>query len=602
MSTSPTAHPAQPDQDRTRRSSATVPVVASAVLLLVGLPLFLRLPVWCDITLYDMAARNVLAGGTHYRDVFDTNTPGYVWLLAAVRSLAGWSAEALRVVDLLFFAGNVLVLDRMAARGGATRTNRHWMIAGCIGCYLFTEESVHAQRDVWLALPALLAVSERLKRIAAPAAGVFRGSALEGLLWGVAVWVKPHFLVVAAVLWVLTVRRLAGGQPRPWRATAADLLGNLTGGGAMGAAGVGYLMATGTWPHFLDVMTVWNVGYMEGTIHDLHRRTGSWLVWIPPWSFVLPPTVVLAVIGLIDARVWSARVREPARGGLLQPIAFRGVWHTGGTDHERFTRGVLGAVYLAWVCQSLFLQRAFMYAHAVEVLLSLAVWAAYRWNLPALFLAWFAGLAVAWAVWPTTLADWSDRDRSAKFVLTTHPATDRNRLKQWPACFRTDLAPADYWRLKDALRHEQFHAASIGWAELHEVAEYLRGRQVGDRELVCWHDSTHPLYLMLGVAPGLRFMHVNTASMISWQSRGRVADEYRANPAVRFGVIDLRWYALLASQADDDVRLYDEPGHEFDLLPPRMPDDERRSYPFAAARTVFRSNNGCGRYVVFQIR
>jgi hypothetical protein len=560
------------------------------------------MPVWCDITLYDMASRNILRGGTHYRDVFDTNTPGYVWLLTVVRSLVGWGSEALRAVDLLFFAGIVFVLDRLVRRGGGTRLNRLWMVAGCVGCYLFTEESVHAQRDVWLALPALLAVSERLKRTATPAAGVFRGAVVEGILWAVAVWVKPHFLVVAAAVWMLTVRRLVGGQPRPCRAAVVDFLGNIVGGGAMGAAGVGYMVATGTWPHFLNVMTVWNVGYMEGTLAGLHQRTGTWLVWIPPWSFLLPATVVLALIGLIDARVWSGRFRDPARGGLFHPIAFRGVWHKGGNDQERFTRGVLGAVYIVWVCQSLFLQRAFMYAHAVEVLIGLAVWAAYRWNVSAFVFAWLAALSVLWAVNPSLMSRWRSAGNSSAIVTTTHPATDLARLRRWPGCFRADLTPAERWRLQDDLRYEKFHAASIGWTELHEVAEFLRGNQVKDRELVCWHDSPHALYLMLDVVPGIRFMHVNTASMINWDSRGWVIDEYRANPSVRYGVIDLRWYALLASQAGEDFRLYEEAGSEFDLLPPRMPADELWSFPFCTSPTVFRSGGGHGRYVVFQVK
>lgn len=39
--------------------------------------------------MYDVAARNILRGGVHYRDVFDTNLPGIVWLMAAIRSAKG---------------------------------------------------------------------------------------------------------------------------------------------------------------------------------------------------------------------------------------------------------------------------------------------------------------------------------------------------------------------------------------------------------------------------------------------------------------------------------------------------------------------------------
>src|SRR5271166_4500246 len=80
--------------------SATLGWFVFACLLVAGLPLFLRMPLWIDVTLYDLAARSVLAGGTHYRDVFDTNPPGFVWALCLVRTVFGPSSEALRAVDL----------------------------------------------------------------------------------------------------------------------------------------------------------------------------------------------------------------------------------------------------------------------------------------------------------------------------------------------------------------------------------------------------------------------------------------------------------------------------------------------------------------------
>ena len=70
-----------------------VHLVCLGALLLLALPLFVAMPLWCDVTLYDVAAWNVLHGGTHYRDVFDTNMPGVVWIHVAVRGLLGWSAR-----------------------------------------------------------------------------------------------------------------------------------------------------------------------------------------------------------------------------------------------------------------------------------------------------------------------------------------------------------------------------------------------------------------------------------------------------------------------------------------------------------------------------
>lgn len=580
-----------------------LPVIVTTGLLVVGLPLFLRMPVWCDITLYDLAARNLLRGGVHYRDLFDTNTPGYLWLLTAVRSVFGWSSEALRAVDLLVFAGIVLVLDRLAKRGGASGLNRLWLATGCVGFYLFTEEQVHAQRDVWLALPALFAVLKRLRWITEPRPGVFRPAFVEGLLWAAAVWIKPHFLLVAAAVWLLTVLRLTGGQPQPWRAAALDLLGNLTAGSLLGATGVGYLWLTGTWPHFVEVMTVWNVGYMEATFDTLDWRLDNSLGWFPPWSFLLPTTVLMAVVSLLDARVWSGRFRPPDAGGLFAGVIPGWLWYRGGTDPERYTRAVLGGVYLVWAAQSLFLQRAFEYAHAVEVMLMLAVWAAHRWNLAALVFAWLVVVELAWAVAPGPLVNATDsgtsEGRLVQKVFTPHPAFDRGRARRWADCLRP-LSGAAYWERQDALRHETFHASGIGWAELHEVAEYLRGQQVKDRELVTWDDAPHPLYLMLNVEPGIRFMHINTVRGIN-DGTAKIVAEMRANPAVRFVVVDLKWYWFQIGDPAERER-FREPGPAADDLLPPAASRLKVWWPFNTELSVFRSGNGRGRYVVFAVK
>ena len=187
-------------------------VTAGAVFF--GVPLFLRMPPWCDVTLYDVAARNLLEGGVHYRDVFDTNLPGFVWALTAIRAVLGWSVEALRVIDLAIVSGIVWQLDRLAARAGASRAARAWSVAGMAVFYLFTSEFNHCQRDVWMLLPALGAVSVRGRRLD-PASTIpnartnlLESCFVEGILWALAVWVKPHALVPAVVVWLLTAPRL----------------------------------------------------------------------------------------------------------------------------------------------------------------------------------------------------------------------------------------------------------------------------------------------------------------------------------------------------------------------------------------------------------
>lgn len=73
-----------------------LPAGLLAVLCLVGVPLFLAMaPSW-DSTHYDLVARRVLRGGTMYRDTFDTNPPGIVWVHMAVRASLGWGFARLK--------------------------------------------------------------------------------------------------------------------------------------------------------------------------------------------------------------------------------------------------------------------------------------------------------------------------------------------------------------------------------------------------------------------------------------------------------------------------------------------------------------------------
>jgi hypothetical protein len=573
----------------------SLPLGITLILVLIGVPLFLRSPLWCDITLYDVAARNILTGGTHYRDVFDTNTPGYVWLLAGIRTLVGWSSEALLLVDLLFVTGILFLLDRLARWGGAGPLHRRWLLAGSVGFYLFTHEMIHAQRDVWLTLPALAAVSGRLIRILTPGRGMFAPAFVEGLLWGIAVWIKPHFLLVAAGVWLITVRRLAGVE-RPWRTMAVDLTGNLLAGSLLGMAGVGYLMASGTWPHFLDVMTTWNVEYTRHTFETLDARLDLCVAWFPPWTFLLPPTVMLALLGLIDGRVWSGRFRDLDNRGPVGRWLPGWLW-ANSTDQERFARAVIGAVYLLWIVQSHVLQRPFIYAHAIEVLLSLAVWAGYRWNISAVVAMWLLMAGIMWAVNGPWVERVTQSDAFLARVFSRHPI-DR-QVWSWPKCFRQPTDPIERWQLQDDLRHLRAYPAAIGWVELHEVAEFLRPQKVSDHELLCWNDSTHPLYLMLDVRPGVRFLHVSAAQCLNDH---QVREEAVANRGVRFAVIDLCWHAVTAGYANRDGGLYDEPGDAANPLPPRMPPNELADLPFSTSRPVFRSDRGAGRYVVFALK
>src|ERR1700722_3472431 len=196
--------------------SATAGWIATTLALVAGVPLFLCMPPWNDVTLHDMAARSILRGGVHYRDVFDTNLPGIDWSMALIRLAFGWSYEALRAVDLCVIAAEIAILMLWVRRAGGARYTVAWLAAASALFYPFTSEFNHVQRDPWLLLPALAAAWLRLSRTIKPmlTAGChspesgadpsshinrsgFWRSVAEGLVWGAAVWVKPHVIIPA---------------------------------------------------------------------------------------------------------------------------------------------------------------------------------------------------------------------------------------------------------------------------------------------------------------------------------------------------------------------------------------------------------------------
>src|SRR6516164_1462666 len=101
------------------------------------------MPPWPDITLHDLAVRNVLRGGVHYRDVFDTNLPGIVWAMAAIRAAFGWSYEALRAWDLALIAAAVVLLAGWIRKSGGTAASVAWFVAAATLFYPFTSEFCH---------------------------------------------------------------------------------------------------------------------------------------------------------------------------------------------------------------------------------------------------------------------------------------------------------------------------------------------------------------------------------------------------------------------------------------------------------------------------
>ncbi|VTS02267.1 Uncharacterized protein OS=Planctomyces maris DSM 8797 GN=PM8797T_32020 PE=4 SV=1 [Gemmata massiliana] len=587
--------------------------VVAVVALVIGIPLFLRTPPWCDITLYQMAARNILNGGTHYQDIFDTNLPGFVWVLTVLQWLFGESVVAVRATDLLIVSGTVFLIDRLAKWGGASLASRWWALAGAALFYPFTVEMSHAQRDTWMTLPALAAVTLRVRRgMGGTVSPPFRASLLEGLLWGAGVWIKPHIVIMAAAVWLLTARRIAGEFPRPWRAAGTDFLGNVLGGGVVGLAGLTWLLATGTWKPFLEVFTQWNPGYLQLVKAEVGMRMEQELHWFPPWSLGLIPTVPLALVSVLDMAPWASRSAanaRPDRAGVAGRRLPALLWDKQAHADARFARGVLGGLYLAWTAQAFFLQRGFQYAHVPETFLMLGVWASHRWAWTLLVLLWLAVTTSMWFLAEQSATVWEQINNiptnEREHYVPRHPIFTPERLRLWPQCWRPDLDAAERYRMWDRLRLHPPHEAVISWEEINEVVTFLRAQGVSDGEVIAWFDSPHAAYLLLNQKPGLRFMHVYTAISIGFDENGedgrvKVMRELATKtPKARFVINDLEWGALPAKTEEQRAPFLGPARHPpDDLLPLVTPDPTE--FPFNQP-TVFRTRNNQGRYIVHKL-
>ena len=551
----------------------------AALALLAGVPLFVCMPPWTDATLYDVAARNILRGGVHYRDVFDTNLPGMVWATAAIRSIAGWSCEALRIADLLIVGGSVAILVFWLKRTGTgvrsapagstvppetSAAAQSWFVAAVALFYPFTSEFNHCQRDPWMLLPAALAGLLRLRHVEAIRAGArasLRRSMIEGFLWGLAVWLKPHVVVPAAFVWLVSVRLARKDSIR-------DLLGLLAGGWLCGVPGIVWLVASGTWPHFWEVFANWNPEYLrEGVWNEIPQKFLYFFWCFQPWGLVHFAALPLAM--------WSSLAGR-ASDGVTAPSLAR----------PANARPLLAALYLGWLAQAVILQKGFDYVQVPPMLLALAVLASRGWCVGFPFAVWYAVLGAACLV-PSIQDEIRAFNATSPIVqIDRHPLTNPRMVRLWPRCW-SEHGSAE---LRNELgQYTHVHCAT-NWVELEAVAQFLQTVEppIRDRELTCWHDSTHPLYLMLDVEPSTRYMHFGTVFALRGKVEG-IRVEVASSPQ-RYAVSDLRrmTYHLGKAYALGERGPLSLPGW--------FPSSERGRFPWNQP-IVFRS----GRYFVHRI-
>ncbi|HUG91593.1 MAG TPA: hypothetical protein VML55_12200 [Planctomycetaceae bacterium] len=539
---------AAPVRGLPRPAGATAAWFALCVLLLSSAPLHVAMPLASDAVLYDLQAQTVLAGGVLYRDVFETNLPGIVWLHVAVRSLVGWSSEALRLVDLTIFGGLVWLVTRLLRRCEVSPAARATAAFALFACYLSVSEWCHCQRDTWMLLPALAALGVRLRqaeRLAgrrSSSRAIFAWSLVEGLLWAAAFWIKPFVAIPALACFVVSAWR-AGRL----RSTAFDASGLICGGLAAGAAGILWLHGTGAWPFFLDTFLHWNPDYVAGgrSRWTLDRLYGMGYRLFP-WILIHAAAVPLATFMLMRA---IRGERAPASvPGNRDPHA------------PRRPPAILSAFYLGWLAQTLALQQPFDYIQIPPILLGVAV------------------LAVSWRrLWPRPLV----RLATAAFVVlaaVSSPALKSDRLSGWGDCLTEGSTP----RLRDRLAYLR----TPSYTELQPVADFLRTQHVGDGDVTCFHVHLIHLYPQLGIRPSTRYVGLEALRRLFPRQRATI-DRTVAASGHRFVVADLVEAGLSVAAA----RRIDAGGPL--ALPPDFPVSRRAEFPFDLP-VVFRS----GRYVV----
>jgi hypothetical protein len=303
-----------------------------------------------------------------------------------------------------------------------------------------------------------------------------------------------------------------------------------------------------------DVLRNWNPEYYHWSWADVGYKVRLVSAYFAPFSLLHFVAVPVGLVALVR--------RDPSRA-------------------------VLAALYLGWLAQATVIQKPFDYAHAPPTLLGLAVLASHRWPVGPVFLAWCvaAGLVNELAPDAAPLAELRrTHPVTVQTALPHHPITRSDRLALWPRCWYDGS-----WELKDRLTFYPYIHCAPHWADLARVAAFLRSKGVGDGDLICWHDSTHPLYVWLGVRPGLRYPHVITA--MKFRSKLDLIRREAFESKARYVVSDLVPASYLHAFGPPPP-----PGPTTEL-PPEFPAWGKDVYPWNQP-VVFRA----GRYFVHEVR
>lgn len=453
---------------------APITIVMLVVLAAVLTPLFVCAPVTSDTSLFDVQAMTAQRGGVLYRDVIEPNLPGVVWIHMAVRSIAGWSSEAMRLFDLSVLVLTAILLCSFVARRadlttetGQTATPSRLPLLLFVFLFLFyvtRNEWCHCQRDSWMLLPVACALWLRRERSVGRLPTALSACA-EGAFWGIAFWIKPHVAVPALAAMTVDRRR-----HRSWGDWLVDNGWVICGGVAAAVPGVVWLIVNGAWSHFWEMMLEWNPDYLEaGRQRRSLHRLALMFQRFHPWGLIHLLAMPLAVFNF--RRLWRSATSDPANAASPADLAATN-W-----------RAVISGVYIAWLAQTFLLQHAMDYIHVPEIMLALVVVGGFPWQLDISLRRPIVLFALA-------------------MVTVMSPQLQPRRLLQWTRCLQEGSTP----QVRAQLALGNFP----DWEQLSSVQTFLQQNDVRDRDVTCFNVHSIHLHQELGILPATRYWTVLT--------------------------------------------------------------------------------------------
>ncbi|QVL34316.1 hypothetical protein KIH39_10530 [Telmatocola sphagniphila] len=533
-------------------------------ILILGIPPYLRTPLWVDVSLYDIAAWNVLQGGVHYRDTLDTNPPGMMLLQLGIRSLLGWSSEAILAIDLLVITAILLLLSRLLKKSSLSSLAVFCFLITGAFFYIFESEYIHCQRDVWMLLPILVAIN--LYDGTTPRRRFLRAF-LVGCAIGTAVCLKPHVLIPAlgSYLWMRFGRRTEPTSDRGSLGRPPGFLGIFVGVVLVGSAMSCWLIASGSLAPMLDIFLNWNPEYYDWSSSEYHFRWVSFWFTLQPWSRLHAVAIPLAIFA-----IWNYRSREATA--------------------TTYYRSLLAVLYLTWIAQAFLLQKSMAYIQAPGMILGIALVASYVGKALICVVFWvlisshICGMKEDSSI-GHYLNSWKQRSPATFYVFFPyHCSLDPERLELWSDCLKWDCPDV----VRDKLPYFRDHLGVPSYVAQRDVVNFLKPLNLQEGQLVCWCDATFLIYRELNLKPAIRYLHVHTALMFQSKRDLIRADVLKCSP--KYAVVDLslpKWYFDIPDKemADNNPE-----------FPPSLPDFAKTAFPWDQ-KVVFRS----GRYVVLEV-